>query len=64
VVIKSITQLMFLLDIYFESKGLHVSAGSDHHQVFVIRCLLRVLYIIMWWRIWWGDLDIKALLWV
>jgi len=58
--IKSITQLMFLLDVYCGSKRLHVSAVSGHHQVFVIWCFLRVLYIIMWWHVWCGDLDIKA----
>ena len=50
-VLKSITQLMFLLDVYCRSKRLRVSAGIGRHQVFVIRCFLRVLYIIMWWRV-------------
>ena len=46
------------------SKKLHVSAGSGYHHVFVIRWFLRVLYVIMWWRVWCGHLDIKAFLWV
>jgi hypothetical protein len=35
--IKSITQLMFNKMLHSRSKRLHVSAGSGHHQVFVIR---------------------------
>jgi len=26
--------------------------------------ILKSIYTIVWWRVWWGDLNIKAFVWV
>jgi len=35
--------------------------------VAIIRSLsydtLKSIYTIVWWRVWWGDLEIKAFVW-